>query len=278
MLIRRLASRCLIVLAVALNVAPAAQAQNFNDATVFEGIDDWLGDMFDFRAEDMTFGLGVATGFAPDYPGSDRYKNVTLPVFQLRYKDKFTLDPLGARLRVWKSDCCRLRAVLSLSESRQADQGTPTSRLPDVDRGINTGFIFEGRIYGPFAFRLNARKEIAGGHGGVTISPAVGVILRNKADTYSVIPEIALTWGNGKYMDAFFSITPLGAASGLPLYDADSGPREVSARLTATYRFNQDWMLIGRAQASRLVSDAKRSPLVADKFQGLLGMGVMYTF
>lgn len=272
---------CLLALTAVLASPTSSRAQGYDEATAFEGIDDWLSEMTNIRAEDFTVGIGVGVGLAPDYPGADRYKSVALPVFQVRYKDTFTLDPLGARLRVWKSDCCRLRVVVGLSESRQADQGTVVSRLPDVDRGINTGLIFEGRIVGPLAFRLNARKEIANGHGGITVSPALGVVIRDKAETYSIIPELALTWGNNRYMDAFFAVTPQGAASGLPLYDAGAGFREVSARLTTTYHFNKDWMMVGRIQASRLISDAGRSPIVrqtGSRFQGLIGTGFMYIF
>jgi len=260
-----------------------ANAQPFEDSTSWlEGFDDWAEELDQMKAEDFKFSIGAGAGTTADYPGGDNYKTVALPLFQVRYKDKLTLDPLGLRVRVWRSDCCRVRLFLGLSESRGADMKSPVSKLPEVDRGMNTGFVFEGRIAGPLAFRLNARKEIAGGHNGITLSPALGVVLRDKTETYSVIPEVALVWGNGNYMDSFFSVSPTASiASGLAAFDAGAGFREVALRLTTSYRFNEDWMIVGRLQAARLLDDAKRSSIVrqaGDDFQGLIGFGVMYTF
>ena len=96
------------------------------------------------------------------------------------------------------------------------------------------------------------------------------------------IPELALTWANGTFMDKFFSVTPADAlASGLPVFNASAGMREAALRLTATYRIDEDWTLIARGQAAHLLGDAGRSPVTrpnGSRFQGLVGAGVLYTF
>lgn len=263
--------------------APIVHAQPFETSNSWlQGFDDWISEIGAMKAADFQFSLGAGVGVTPDYPGGNKYQTVALPLFQLRYKDKLTIDPLGIRFRVWRSECCRARLVLGLSESRGVDMDSVVSKLTDVDRGLNTGFVFEGRIAGPLAFRLNARQEVSGGHSGATIAPALGIVLRDKANTYSVIPELALTWASKDYMNAFFSVTPTGAAaSGLRPFNASGGFRDVALRLTTTYRFNEDWMAVGRLQASQLLGDAKRSSITrqtGDSFQGLVGFGVMYTF
>lgn len=278
--------KALVAIATLFGSNFAAQAQSLdsiqNTAPWFEGFDDWINELGAIKAEDFTFGIGAGVGTTPDYPGGDNYQTVALPLFQVRYKDSLTIDPLGIRVRVWRGGDWRLRVVVGLSESRNAKSTSPVSKLPDVDRGLNAGFVLEGRIAGPLAFRLNGRKEFAGGHGGMTISPSLGIVIRDKNDKYSIIPEVALTWGNSKYMDAFFSVTPTGStASGLGIYNAGAGFREAALRLTTSYRFNEDWMAVGRIQAARLLGDAKNSSIVrqsGDSFQGLVGFGVMYTF
>lgn len=258
-------------------------AQPFETSTSWlQGFDDWISEIGQMKAKDFQFSIGAGMGLTPDYPGSDKYQAVALPLFQIRYKDKLSVDPLGIRFRVWRSDCCRLRLVLGLSESRGADMDSPVAKLTDVDRGMNTGFIFEGRIAGPLAFRLNARQEVSGGHSGATISPALGLVLGNRARTYSVIPEVAITWASANYMNAFFDVSRTGSlASGLQPFDASSGFRDIAFRVTATYRFNEDWMGLVRLQADQLLNDAKRSSITrqtGDSFQGLFGFGFMYTF
>ncbi len=265
-------------------LAGTAQAQSLvSDSTTWmDGFDDWLDEISQGRREHWQFGVGVGVGAAPDYPGGDNYKELVLPVFQIKYKDQITLDPLGLRVRIWKNDNWRLRLVAGMSESRKADSTSAVSLLPDVDRGVNAGFVLEGRVAGPVAFRLNARKEFAGGHNGVTVTPSLGIVLRDKKETFSVIPEIALTWGNERYMDAFFSVTPTGsAASKLAIYDASAGFREAAVRLTASYSVSKDWTVLARIQAAQLLKEAKRSSIVrqaGDSFQGVVGVGVMYTF
>lgn len=265
-----------------LLVHPAFAQPLESSASWLQGFDDWISELSEIKANDFQWSVGGGLGATPDYPGGDNYETVALPFFQVRLRDKFTLDPLGARFRIWRSDCCRFRLFAGLSESRSADSSSPVSRLPDVDRGLNLGFIFEGRIAGPVAFRLNGRKEVAGGHSGVTLAPALGVILRNKSGSYSVIPEVAATWANGRYMRAFFGVTPAGAtASGLTPFAAGSGIREVALRLTSTYRLDERWTMIGRLQAAHLTGDAKRSSIVrqaGDANQGLIGFGFLYTF
>lgn len=277
-----------LVAAALFNIALLApnqplHAQPFEASTSWlQGFDDWISEIGQMKAKDFQFSIGTGMGLTPDYPGGDKYQAVALPLFQVRYKDKLTVDPLGIRFRVWRSDCCRLRLVLGLSESRGADMDSPVAKLTDVDRGMNTGFIFEGRIAGPVAFRLNARQEVSGGHSGATISPALGLVLGNRARTYSVIPEVAITWASTNYMNAFFDVSRAGSlASGLQPFDASSGFRDIAFRVTATYRFNEDWMGLVRLQADQLLSDAKRSSITrqtGDSFQGLFGFGFMYTF
>lgn len=275
--------RALGVAAVVVGLSTPVVAQSLDSSSSWlQGFDDWISELSEVKATDFQWSVGAGMGVAPDYAGGDNYKALGLPLFQIRLRDKLTVDPLGVRFRIWRSDCCRFRLFAGMSESRGADKDTPVAKLPDVDRGVNLGFVFEGRIVGPLAFRLNGRKEVAGGHGGVTMSPSLGVILRTKDQTYSVIPEIATTWANGRYMNAFFGVTPAGATvSGLAPFAASSGFREVSLRLTSTYRFNENWTMIGRLQASRLTGDAKRSSIVrqaGDEDQGLIGFGFLYTF
>jgi outer membrane protein len=283
MTIRQKLFRGLALLALLTSPATTAWAQPFETSTSWlEGFDDWASEIGNMKAEDFQFSLGTGVGMTPDYPGGKKYQAVALPLFQLRYKDKLRIDPLGIRFRVWRSECCRVRVFLGLSESRGVDMSSPVAKLKDVDRGLNTGLVFEGRIAGPLAFRLNARQEVSGGHSGATVVPALGFVFRDKSETYSVIPEIALTWASHDFMDAFFSVSPTGAAaSGLRAFSASGGIRDVSLRLTTTYRLSEDWMAVGRVQAAQLLGDAKRSSITrqtGDSFQGLVGFGVMYTF
>jgi outer membrane protein len=275
--------RALCVGAVlAASVSPAqAELLEPSDGWL-RGFDDWFTEFLARPEKKFELTLGAGVGAITDYRGSAKDGLKVAPLFRLRLYDKVTIDPMGIRVRLSSWDCCRLIAVVGRSEKRSAPDGDPVSLLPRVGAGVNVGMMFEGIVWGPLAFRVNARKEISNGHSGATVQPALGVVIRDTAETYSLIPEIAVSWADGKYMDSFFSVTPAGAAaSGFTPYDAGSGIRDVLFRVTASYRFAPKWTVIARAQYSRLLGDARDSTIVrqgGSPNQHLAGVGVAYTF
>jgi len=285
LLLNRLSAlfKLICILAVLALGAPQAQAQGWNSAALESAYDDlaqYLVEMGEFSPEDWRVRVGAATGVAPDFSGSDHYELRALPLFQVRYKDDIWIDPLGVRVKVLSTECCRLLAQVGVSTGRSPDKESRAFLLPDVDLGVNSGFTFEGRIARFFAFRLQARKEFAGGHGGTNLSAALGTIITTGA--IRVIPEIATEWQSDDFMDAYYGVPAAStAATGYAAYDPSSDFETVSFRVTSFYELSDSWQLIMRGEAGFLLGDAKRSPIVqqdGDSFQGLFGIGVLYEF
>ncbi|MEQ8510429.1 MAG: MipA/OmpV family protein [Rhodospirillaceae bacterium] len=264
-------------------VSSNAQAQGWNlDAleSAYDDFSDYLSEMGKFSDEDWRVRVGAAIGTTPDFSGSDRYEIRALPVFQIRYKDDVWIDPLGVRVKVWSNECCRILAQAGISTGRNPRVDSKAFRLPDISTGADVGFTFEGRVARFVAFRLRARHEVAGGHGGVGLSAAVGTIIRT--GPFEFIPEIATEWKNGTYMNAYYGV-PLSAtaATGYNAYSPGAGFEEAAVRLTSFYDLSEKWQLVVRGEAKLLLSEAKNAPFVeqdGDDFQGLFGMGILYTF
>jgi len=268
--------------AVTGGVRPAF-AQGFGMSALESAYDDlaqYLEEMGEFSPEDWRVRIGAAIGTAPDYSGSNQYEVKGLPVFQVRYKDDLWIDPLGARFAVWSSDCCRLLAGLGISTGRTPDKDSRARLLPDVGTGVNFNITYEGQFAKYAAFRLRARQEFAGGHGGLNLSAAVGTILRT--DSVRLIPEIAVEWQSDKFMDAYYGVpVSTAAATGYTPYEPGSAFETAALRLTSFYDLDENWQLIMRGEAGLLLGAAKNSPLVredGDSFQGLFGIGVLYEF
>ncbi|MDG2244082.1 MAG: MipA/OmpV family protein [Rhodospirillaceae bacterium] len=142
------------------------------------------------------------------------------------------------------------------------------------------GFTFEGQIARFFAFRLRARQEVGGGHGGTGLSASFGTIIDR--GMVRVIPEFGTEWKSNKYMDAYYGVSASATApTGYTAYDPESGFEDISFRLTSFYDLNHQWQLIMRGEAKLLFSEAKNAPFIVqdgDSFQGLFGVGVLYTF
>ncbi len=152
--------------------------------------------------------------------------------------------------------------------------------MPDVSTGADVGFTFEGQVAKFIAFRLRARHEVAGGHGGLGLSAAVGTIIRK--GPFEFIPEIGAEWKNQTYMNAYYSVPATATAlTGYNAYRPGAGFEEAAVRLTSFYDMSEKWQLVVRGEAKLLLSEAKNAPFVkqdGDDFQALFGMGVLYTF
>ncbi|GEM_PF-2382881 len=273
----------LIGLGLTVTAATPASGQGWNMSSLESAYDDfatYLEEMGEFSPEDWQYKIGAAVGSVPDYSGSDQYETKGLPIFQIRYKDDVWIDPLGVRVKVWSTDCCRLLAQAGISTGRSPDKDSRAYLLPDVSTGADIGFTFEGQLAKFFAFRLRARQEVAGGHGGTGLSAALGTIIRT--ESVRLIPEIGAEWRSNKFMDAFYgvpaSVTP---STGYAAYNPGAGFEDVAFRITSFYDLDEQWQLIMRGEAKLLLNQAKNAPFVVqdgDSFQGLFGMGVLYTF
>lgn len=273
----------LIGLAFAVAATTPVSAQGWNMSSLESAYDDfasYLEEMGDFSPEDWQYKIGAAVGSVPDYSGSNQYETKGLPIFQIRYKDDVWIDPLGVRVKVWSTDCCRLLAQAGISTGRSPDKDSRAYLLPDISTGADIGFTFEGQLAKFFAFRLRARQEVAGGHGGTGLSAALGTIIRT--ESVRLIPEIGAEWRSNKYMDAFYGVgSAMTASTGYAAYDPGGGFEDVAFRITSFYDLDEQWQLIMRGEAKLLLNESKNAPFVVqdgDSFQGLFGMGVLYTF
>lgn len=258
-----------------------AQGWDFGSLeSAYDDFADYLSNMGQFSDQDWTVRVGAGAGFVPDFNGSDQYEFKGLPVFQVKYKDDIWIDPLGARFKVWSADCCRLLVQANIASGRSPDKDSRVALLPDFSTGAEVGFTFEGQMFEFFAFRLRARQEVARGHGGTSFAASIGSIIRT--ERFEIIPEIGTEWRSNSYMDAYYGVPASAtAATGYAAYNPGSGLEDVTFRLTSRYELDAHWQLIMRTEAGFLLSEAKNTPFIqqdGDSFQGLFGVGVLYTF
>ncbi|MCA3237684.1 MAG: MipA/OmpV family protein [Curvibacter sp.] len=94
--------------------------------------------------------------------------------------------------------------------------------------------------------------------------------------------DARVDFADDKHMQTYFSVDADNSTrSGLPVYAAGSGAKSASLGFTGMYDLNRDWMLIGRLGYSRLLGDAKDSPIVQRRGEAgavSLGLAVGYRF
>ena len=86
------------------------------------------------------------------------------------------------------------------------------------------------------------------------------------------------TYASGNYMETYFGVSPANAfRSGLPVYSADAGFKDVGGTVGGVMYLSKEWALSAGLQYRRLLSEAKDSPIVSDRGdanQWIAGVGI----
>lgn len=261
----------LLILAIPLTALPASRAQAQERGEDAGG--DWQ------------VMLGAGAIYSPDYEGSDEYEVQPFPFISVAYRDiAYIRGPeIGINiLRLNTSDGLQVKAgpIARYRRDRPEDRNSDLRGLGDVDLAIELGGALAVEYRQAFV-RLSLAKDVAGGHEGLVGEGEVGVRF-DLADTLSASVSAQASWADSDYMNTYFSVTSAqSAASGLPVYQAGSGIKDVGAGLGLSYRLGSNWMLTAMGGYSRLLGDAADAPLVTqrgspDQWRG--GLFLAYRF
>jgi outer membrane scaffolding protein for murein synthesis (MipA/OmpV family) len=231
--------------------------------------------------------VALGVGVAPEYPGADDY--APIPFGAARLTTPYAVLSLeGPALRADVAGPLFGRGfsggpVLRYRGGRSDVENAAVDALPDVDDAVEVGGFVGYGLPGPLgddgvAFTLEAVADVADGHDGFVVTPRVSYGVPIGA-SLRVNIGAAATIGDGDYTDAFFGVTPAGAAaSGLDAYDAGSGLTAVGIAFGADYAITRDWGVYGQVAWTRLVGDAADSPVVESEDGFVAGLALRYSF
>lgn len=278
-----------VCLAAAPTFAQAPEAESAKadapDRGVFEG--DWLT-------------VGIGAGYGPSYEGSDDYTVFPAPIAQGSiggldfgargpglYVDlipdgnsdsnvKFLAGPL-VRVRLDRNSNIKDPVVRALGKEDVA-----------VEVGATAGVSFS-KVLNPFdtlTISGDIQWDVAKAHRGRLITPTISYSTPLSTAIFTNL-SVSAVHADGDYNDTYFSIDALAsAASGLPVFDAESGWKSYGATLLGGLDLSGDvrdggWGIFGLVGYSKLTGDAKRSPVSSirgDADQWFLAAGISYTF
>jgi MipA family protein len=242
--------------------------------------------------EKLKLRMGLGVGTAPDYIGSDEYTVIPLPNFELSYAGyALRSSRLGVEADLVGITGLDAGPIVRYDRGRSSDvDDSVVALLPEVDGSVELGgFVSAGAPLSVIGLEsssiLAARVEylqgLDGGHEGATAAASLSLI-SPVTDSLTLISSLSTTYMSGNYADSYFDVSALGsAASGLPIYDAGAGFRDLGVTFIANYELNENWSLNGVGSFTRLIGDAAASPIVAERGssnQFLGGLGFSYTF
>jgi outer membrane protein len=243
----RFTAAAIALLACAALAAPMAHAQTATGAK---------------DESPLKLSIGGGALYAPTYLGSDNYDADPIPLFDLRYADRFflsTRDGLGANFAPPGSNW-RAGPVVKYRAARDQDDDAALRGMGDVDAAGEAGGYVHYDLR-PFTVGAELRQGF-GGHEG-----AVGDLFVNwstrLSDSLMLTVGPKATMASRDFTETYFGVTPGQAArTGYRAYAPDGPFMSYGLGASLRYKVNDYLSLGGFAGIDRIVGDAADSPLV----------------
>jgi len=250
------------------------------------------------QSSDVGGFIALGAAVTPEYEGSEDYQGVPLLVGRAHSKSEgyyIELQGTTGRANLIPKSIGAIGKALSLEAGpsinyrfeRSDVENVRVGNLRDVDAALEVGGFVALSQMGVFGERdsLTGRVEMMGdtsdAHDGhlVSLSMSYAKPINKK---WRIGLGVDSTYASDKFADTYFSVDPDNAArSGLAVYKAEGGFKDVGFNASAMYSFNQNWGVMTRARFSHLLGDAVDSPLVKDEGsdnQFFGGVAVSYRF
>ena len=272
------------LLSGALLALVAPQAANAQDLSA--DVDLSVGDEADKPAADeWRYMVGIGVAMVPDYEGSEDYEAAPLPLARIQRGDLYAkLTALKLSSNLVPHPNWRLGPVLNVRGERDDVDDNQVDAMKKIDTAVELGVV------GGYDFKLDKAvlslevewlADVSDTHDGWLLTPRVKYN-RRLSDTVSVLAMTSLTVASDDYMETYFGVDAADSArSGLSTFNADSGVKDWSLALGATYAVNDSWSLGVFGLYKLLLEDASDSPVVDDageESQFIGGIFTTYTF
>lgn len=234
---------------LAVSAATAARAQDFGTA-----------------GGEFSVDLGVGADIGPDYPGSDDaeagpwliWRNAGFGQPGTNEAQGFAVSPSFGTVG-----------------EREASDNPDLAGMADLDRAYELGLRVSYGM-GPLMTSASLRQGFEG-HEGLT--GELGARYRTDlSDRVSLWSGLSVGYGNGDYNDTYFAVDAAEAAPGRPAYDLGGGFNKAAITFEARYALTERTALLGEVEYARLIGDAADSPVVQDKYQPSLKLGIVRRF
>lgn len=223
----------------------------------------------DLSGYTLSADIGAGVEYGPAYLGSD--ESEASPWIILRNGSLSRSTPSGET-----TDGFSIVPSFNFVGARDAGDYDALAGMDDIDRAGEIGMRL-GYSYGASDTYLAVRKGF-GGHSGVV--GELGAKYR-----YSVNDRLDLTgraeaeFGNDKFTETYFGVTDAeSVTSGYDAYAPGGGFYAASVGVEARYSLTENTALLGEVKYKRLIGDAADSPLVEDRDQPSVRLGIVRRF
>ncbi len=242
---------------------------------------DFVGVLTFLAPSNTDLSIGVGPEYRPDYFGSDDYEWVADPEVYVKFRNFVFLDNDGADIALFGFSGFSFGPSLRVVNNRQEEDNIALTGLGDIDRTLEVGGFAATKFVDRFLVRFKVRKGIVGGHDGLIVD-AAGTALLFRYGRLSTSVSAHAAWVGERYADTYFSVSPAQSlTSGLPVYDAPRGMRDIGGSFNAYINIGKRWSLNPYVRYSYIFDDFAAAPIIAtygDQNQYRAGFHLMREF
>jgi len=242
---------------------------------------DFVGVLTFLAPSNTDLSIGIGPEYRPDYFGSDDFQWVADPEVYVKFRNFVFLDNDGADIALFGFSGFSFGPSFRVTNDRDESDNVALTGLGDIDHTLEVGGFAATKFVDSFLFRFKIRKGIVGGHDGLVVD-AAGTALLFRYGRLSTSVSANATWVGERYADTYFSVTPeQSLASGLPVYDAPRGMRDIGGSFNAYINIGKRWSLNPYVSYSYIFDDFAQTPIIAlygDRNQYRAGFHLMREF
>ncbi|MFN3959353.1 MAG: MipA/OmpV family protein [Parvularculaceae bacterium] len=253
----------------------------FDNEKGWRPLRDFIGVLTFLTPETTDLSVGVGPAYRPDYFGSNDYEIQPDPEVYVKFRNFVFLDNDGADFALFGFSGFSFGPSIRLVGDRDETDNVALTGLGDIDHAFEVGGFAATKFIDRFLVRAKVRKGVVGGHDGLIVD-ATGTALLFKVGRVSTSVSAQASWIGNRYADTYFSITPAQSlASGLPVYDADRGMRDIGGSFNAYINIGKRWSLNPYVSYRYIFDGIAKTPIIdqlGDRNQYTVGFHLMRQF
>lgn len=263
---------------------PPEQTRNDDE---FDGENRWeparglVGILTFLTPEETNLSIGVGPQYRPDYFGSDDYELGVDPAAYVRFKNFVFLDDDGADFGLIGFSNFRFGPSFRVTGRRDENDNAALNGLGDVGTTFEVGGFAAATFVDRYSVKFRIRHGLKTGHRGMIVDAnATALLFRFGPVSTSVSAQTA--WIGDDYADAYFSVdADQSLRSGLALYDADRGFRDLGGSLNAYINVARRWSINPYLSYRYIFDNFADTPIIGqfgDRNQFVAGFHIMREF
>jgi outer membrane protein len=250
------------------------------------------------QAQDMPFGIdnvpnivGIGGGMLPDYLGSDDYMGGAAPFFKYTPENtEYYVMLIATQMYVNLANhpTIRFGPTINYRFGRNDDvDDKAVKKMEEIEGTVEAGaFVgYEWKDSQNPLHRWGITLDILGDVGNEYKGYLISASARYWYPVHKMVDlglNVGTTFADNNYMGTYFGVSEKDSdRSGLSMFNAREGFREVRVIPAVVVHFSPQWHVGIGARYARLLGDAKDSPVVDDRGdanQWIYGLAVAYAW